>query len=107
MTEMEERVAKAMLADLKRQSRDDHTGAYVDGHDNRLHRVLVDGTIDLLEFARATILAMREPTEAMVDAGHERTKDPMGNMHEAMGIGKANARSAWRAMIDKALEEAT
>jgi len=44
--------------------------------------------------ARAAIEAMREPTEAMVDAGYEAggyTPDP------------SNIEGAWRAMIDAAL----
>jgi hypothetical protein len=43
---------------------------------------------DCLVCARAAIEAMREPTDAMIDAG-----------------GAATPRIAWRAMIDAALDE--
>lgn len=46
--------------------------------------------------ARAALAAMREPTEGMVAAGWPHTADPCWRDHVA---------DAWRAMIDKALEE--
>lgn len=48
--------------------------------------------------ARAAIGAMREPTEAMVDAGSD-IEDIDGN-----DIGLTAAQDAWQAMIDEALK---
>lgn len=46
--------------------------------------------------ARAILKAMREPTQAMIEAGFARTADPCW----PEDVGKA-----WRAMIDRALKE--
>ncbi len=51
-----------------------------------------DGRLDLPKIARAAIEAMREPTEAMVDAGWADA-----TAEDAIGV--------WRAMIDEALKE--
>lgn len=50
------------------------------------------------EFARAVIAEMREPTEAMVEAGHAWSL-------EAEYPGSGATASCWRAMIDAALGE--
>lgn len=84
MSEMVERVARATYE--ARPYGDEHAGDLIwdrleDGWKDR-HR----------DMARAAIEAMREPTDAMVDAayGRERTGTERGN---------------WRAMIDAALTE--
>lgn len=48
---------------------------------------------DFVDTAHVAIKAMREPTEAMVDAGAEYAP------------GAGDARDAWHAMIDAALAE--
>ncbi len=51
--------------------------------------------------ARATMVAMREPTEAML-------RDPTvitGRDSEGFGISEGDAREVWQAMIDTALNE--
>lgn len=48
--------------------------------------------------ARAAIEALREPSDAMAEAGFQETGDPCW---------PENVKRAWRAMIDAALSEAT
>ena len=84
--EMIERVAKAIYdAHVSRQPRPEDWDRWREliagGHQGR-HRVE-----DTRALARAAIEAMREPTEAMKDAGYE---------HGSRGL-------VWRAMIDTAL----
>lgn len=54
-------------------------------------RVYVGGELDTINLARAALLAIREPTEAMVSY--------------AGAPGRDEADDIWRDMIDKALEE--
>jgi hypothetical protein len=49
--------------------------------------------------ARAAILAMREPTEAMVSAGRKHCRDDQSN------YGDAQATAIWKAMIDAGVTE--
>jgi hypothetical protein len=51
--------------------------------------------------ARAAIEAMREPTEAMLDAGVDR----WDTHHPGATETHQNERATWRAMIDAALSE--
>lgn len=51
--------------------------------------------------ARAVLTAMREPTEAMIQAGAEK----LPSVVDTMGEADEAASDAWRAMIDAALEE--
>lgn len=60
------------------------------------------------EKARAVIKAIREPSEAMVDAWMDATLElPDGMQHDAPAdvVDPYQARSDWRAMIDALLEE--
>lgn len=50
---------------------------------------------------RAAIAAMREPTDAMVDAGYETIMCPTCGYSTL----KEQAAINWQAMVDKALEE--
>jgi hypothetical protein len=50
--------------------------------------------------ARAAIAVMREPTEAMLDAGEEKTLEPDS---DRLYIGYYPLKFAWEAMIDRAL----
>jgi hypothetical protein len=88
---MVERVARAILADIK------SCDSYVMPHaDTGL--MTVDGHFDIADLARAAITALREPTEAMIRAGRiEIDGDDLGGSD-------AVARDAWRAMIDAALK---
>jgi hypothetical protein len=83
MSKVEE-VAKAILDDLK-----DRSGV-LDGIDDDVIAEIGRDT------ARAAIEAMREPTEAMAEAG---CKD------QPWGYGINDAMQTWRSMIDAALSE--
>ena len=90
--EMIERVAKAIYdAHVSRQPRPADWLSWgeliAQGHQGR-HRVE-----DTRALARAAIEAMREPSEAMIDAGYEYKG--RGNTTEAV----------WRAMVAAALQE--
>ena len=54
--------------------------------------------------ARAAIVAMREPTEDMCEAG-EHSNFLMWSPEEGEGLDGANMEKAWHAMIDAALKE--
>jgi hypothetical protein len=56
-----------------------------------------DGHMNLAEVARVAIEAMREPTEAMADAGREK--------HGVWGFGATDAKLVFEAMINSALKE--
>lgn len=83
MSEMVERVAKAIL----------ETMDLTDG---------LDGTA-AENYARAAIEAMREPTEAMFCAGDERIIEAL-NDHTRILRHVTPAQDAWQAMIDEALK---
>jgi len=61
-----------------------------------------------IELARAAIVAMREPTEGMLEASqaHIVPDDPSFNLEAELGekIWRAMMHDCWRAMIDAALE---
>lgn len=78
MNEMIERVAKAMVQAM---------------------RELEPNDANSLTVAKATIKAMREPTEEMTEVG--------GYIEdcEEQYVGKTTANAVYQAMIDKALEE--
>lgn len=90
---MIERGAKALFAELRRQGEGNLGSTYVEDATD-MGRVLIDGRIDLPALMRAAIEAMREPTDAMYDAGDEF----VGSLGDA-----GNAEKVWRAMIDAAL----
>lgn len=55
--------------------------------------------------ALAAITAMRKPTKAMIEAGHEGSKDAGGNMHDSFGFPPHLIPYCWEAMIDQALKD--
>ena len=90
MSEMVERVAKEIYL---------HVNAETAG------RPLAEVADAYLACARAAILAMREPTEAMVLAGDDAQTDIQGPDE---GIQVAMCSSVpWQAMIDSALSPST
>ena len=80
MSEMVERVARALAKKMR-------NSATVDNGD--LGHVIVDDLFDMRYVARAAIAAMREPTEAMLDAGWGPSDLPSDK---------------WRAMVSEALK---
>lgn len=95
MSEMIERVARAAYEALMT---DEHSVAWVDDTPADMSAVVVDGSIDLLKMARAAIVAMMEPTGAMIDAGYSycSVED-----YEAL-----IPEEVWPLMIDAALKPA-
>lgn len=91
MSEMIERVTRAILAELERQHVYIHTD--IDGSDG-LDHVIVDGAADMLKVGAAALAAMREPTEAVLDAA------------ERLPYSACDERGIWSAMIDAALKTA-
>lgn len=79
MSEVIGRVAKAMYSEPWRQPWEE-----IGPHAQAFWR----------RYARRAIEAMREPSDAMLDAGWEHTGDPCW---------KHNVADAWRVMIDEAL----
>jgi len=65
------------------------------------HGVPVEDLEGTLDDARAAILAMREPTEAMTEAGH---KGAIFDSHYDQHEYRAAPQTCWQAMIDAALE---
>ncbi len=82
MTEMIERVAKAIY--LEFENRPDYAQLQMNG-------VIAE------ELARAAIEAMREPTEAMLEAAFKT--------HNAQHLTAASYKKPWQAVIDKLLED--
>jgi hypothetical protein len=78
--EMVERVAQRLLKYLEEDSF---------GHKDNLSSITVDGVIDLRDLASEAIAEMREPTEAMVEAGRK-------------GMERNEFRDGWSAAIDEA-----
>lgn len=79
MTETFERAVKAITEAFEREG-----------------RVFDEGQAEML--VRATLEAIREPTDCMLDAGWEHTGDPCW---------KENVADAWRAMVNVALGQKT
>ncbi len=94
MSEMIERVARAIVAGISAATKDNHD-IVLSEEDGK---VLVDGWCDYKVVARAAISAMREPTEAMIDAGKSQDCVPDWN-------DQASAGQHWAAMISAALKE--
>lgn len=92
MSEMVERIAMAMAAELKRQTDEpDALGAAFFNMDGRLDDVIADGVFDLRTLARAAVTAMREPTDDEQDT--------------AWGTSVYGEElNDWQAMIDEALK---
>ena len=100
MTDMIERVAKAMYAAAEKEQ-----GSYVGKYSGRTRETeatRLDGWFDFETFARTAIAAMRDCTPAMLDAGSAA--------HPAGGYTRGTLltdiiEAEWRAMVDAALEE--
>jgi len=93
MSEMVERVARAMLAELEKSE----AGGIVAVHG--LREVHFDGELDLMGLARAIISAIRDPTEVMINAAADRDSSGAADAH-------AWAEAHWKAMIEAAIGEA-
>jgi hypothetical protein len=68
-------------------------------YDPKTHRVYMDGYFEMKDIARAILTAIKDPNEAMWDAGHA-----------ALEVHGDSARAscwAWVAMIDSILKEGT
>ena len=91
MTSMVERVARALYELLRKDFRDQAVWERTTEMDREVFR----------PFARAAIVAMREPTDEMVDAGFHKadTNDRSERAYRWV------ADDVWHAMIDAALEE--
>jgi hypothetical protein len=87
MSEMVDRVAQAILAVNVPRANWDYCKSVPD------HPLYTQS----IELARAAIEAMREPTEAMIEAGSTAAD------HEFGTIGLEAAKEAWNLMIDEAL----
>lgn len=95
MSGMVERVARAVLAFMVEE--DPSTTSW----DN----APVQGREGLMRLARVAIKAMREPTEAMIDAVDVSGETDAGGGNNATYlVGKEEAAAVWRAMIDEALK---
>ena len=107
MSQMVERVARAILAEQLR--REGNTCGKPQGWEDAHPSERADATA----FAKEAIAAMREPTEAMMDASRPAMRevdDRLGfvQMRSAKPIswpdGEPPLKHAWRAMIDAALK---
>jgi hypothetical protein len=95
MSSMLERAASALLA---RQGFAFYDNPMDGGQD------AYDLSMEALEDARAVIKAMREPTQAMLDAAAENGYDCIEfSLEEGEGIDGFDFKPAWQAMIDEAL----
>lgn len=104
MNEMVERVARAMIEELRRQA-EDNAGT-VKGTDS--DDVLIDGRgFDMKLVAKAGIAALREPTLAMRQAGAFRGRlIDLGNGKTAEGMALGDHPiTSYTKMIDEALKE--
>lgn len=93
MSDIVERVAKGLFAELQRQATKDRN-LYV-SEDYHPRGTTIDGGVTLADLARAAIEVMREPTEAMIEAHDEFPFMPeaMGNMIDAALNEKSPAAS--------------
>jgi hypothetical protein len=64
---------------------------------------LPNGIMDVEQVARTAIEAMREPTEAMLDAVSHYVDG--GGEQYPIRVGSDDSQAIWRAMIDAALAE--
>lgn len=93
MSEMIERAARAMLAELEKSE----AGGIVAVHG--LREVHFDGELDLMGLARAIVSVMGQPTEGMISAAADRDSSGAADAH-------AWAEAHWKAMIEAAIGEA-
>lgn len=99
VSEMVERVARAMLAKLVA---DDALWRAMEDDDD-LHHVPVDASVDLAGVARAALEAMREPTEVMVTAAKIWPTAP-DDFEQDIVMGNMDGVGIYRAMIGAALQ---
>lgn len=94
-----ERAVIALEAELQRQHSEDNLSHFL-RRDHGSDWVTTDGNIDLTPVVRAVLTAIREPSEAMIDAGHDSLSiDIAGNPL------RSEIEPAWVAMIDAAMAE--
>ena len=96
MSEMRDRIVRAMLAKLKA---DDDPWTYC-GQDGEINDVKLDGTFDLTELACAAIAALREPNVNTKTVGYYGARFADGATIEDAG-------ECWRQMIDAILTPST
>lgn len=95
MADMVERVARAMLAsDYPEDIGGEMEYLWWDRHGHTY-----------LRYARASIEAMREPTDAMLDEGHNRMDFDDSLAPDADQFNRSVAGRVFTAMIDAALKE--
>jgi hypothetical protein len=105
---MIERCAKAIYAKLNDEMRGD---GYLSDISDDMTDVVVDGRVDLLAVAKAVIEEMREPTEAMVEAGgeayygHPRASAVEWAKEDKFDLHAADAAIFYAAMVNAALKE--
>ncbi len=90
-----ERVARVIWTCVLEYSREMRMPAPADSFD-RLHH---EDKVRQLGIARAVIAELRDPSEAMLEAGGDLLLDGRLEIEEA----EANARGVWRAMVDAML----
>ena len=59
---------------------------------------------ECMKMARAALVAMREPTAAMVKAGEAVNEFEYGDSEHGFGGGSIDPTNAWYAMIDEVLK---
>lgn len=95
MSEMVERVAAALSAHLEQLA--EGSAFYADGYEDET--VIFDGSLNPQALVRRLLTAMREPTEAMLEAS--LIDDGRGG-----DVCPSLALKVWQAMIDAALKTA-
>lgn len=94
MNEMVERVAAAIKSALQAHGETEYVGE----KPRLLNKTELQGDFDLHEVARAAIKAIREPTDAMREAG---ARPPFGEP----GLSRDASTEVWQDMIDEALRD--
>jgi len=102
-SEKVEAVAEALRNELLNGKRHKYLAAWMGASDPSTC-FGVDGEIDLVALAKAAIEAMREPSEAMEDAGMKAMYDCY-SPEPGDGFDEDPAKPIFTAMINKALEE--
>ena len=108
MSEIVERAVAAAKAELRRQADADPGCLWVgDGSSE-----VIDGEVEFGPLVRAVIVALREPTEVMMNAAEPAFR----HVNSMLGVAHAHGQQlqwddgkpplwfAWQAMIDKILE---
>lgn len=97
-----ERAANAVANELLRQEPAKGGTFFVDAED--LSSARVDGDFDLRHVARAILQAIREPSDAMIDAA-EGTREHVAITGDIFTEDLGEPAEVWQAMIDAALVE--